>query len=559
MKHFYSVLFFSLLFTLLLKAQDGMGIWTTTTTAVGPVYAIVIDPSNTDIMYTGSATSGIYKTTDAGTSWTAVNTGLLNTAVISMAISASNPQVLYAGTNYGADDGVYKSTDGGGNWTRMVTGIQETQRGIQAIAVDPTNSDVAYIAVFDGVGDSPVGLYKTTDGGNNWNAAINGIGAIKNFLAIAIDPNNPNIVYVGTSFAVATSTGPSTIYKSTDAGANWVEINSGLPTDPTDINPVRTLTISNDNTNVIIAGLFMNSADLLGGLYLSTDAGASWTRKWDGAPQLVGTLIRSAAIRPLSTQEFYVGLDNSTLTDIGVWGTTDGGNSWSSFNGGTMLNTYQVRALAFKGTIQATLYAGAATSGAGVYEYTFEPIPVEFTAFTANVNGNDVVLNWSTATETNNAGFSVERKGSGGSWTTLGFITGHGNSTIVNHYSFVDRNVAYGKYTYRLKQMDYDGTSKYSNEVDAEVLAVSTFALMQNYPNPFNPSTNIKYQIPSDEFVTLKVYDVLGREVTTLVNQKQEKGEHTIHFDASNLNSGVYFYSVTAGAFKDTKKMILTK
>ncbi len=560
MKQFYSFLFLILLITISLKAQeDGLLVWTTTTTSVGPVYAMAIDPSNSDIMYTGSSTSGVYKTTDAGVTWNPVNTGLLDIAVLSLAISPSNPQVLYAGTNYGANDGVYKSTDGGGSWTRMVTGIQETQRGIQAIVVDPTNPNVVYIAVFDGVTDSPVGLYKTTDGGNNWNASVNGIGAIKNFLSLAINPADPNIVYAGSSFSIATSTGPSTIYKSTDAGANWVESNNGLPTDPTDINPVRTMSISNDDPNILIAGLFVNSADLLGGLYVTTDGGASWVRKWDGAPQVVGTLLRSSAIKPGTPQEFYVGLDIATLTDIGVWGTTDGGDTWASFNGGTMLNTYNIRALIFKGTTQPTLYAGAGTSGTGVFEYTFEPIPVEFTSFTANVSENSVTLNWSTATETNNSGFSVERKGSDGNWQTMGFINGSGNSTVINHYSFTDQNVTYGKYTYRLKQIDYNGSSTYSSEVNVEVLPINTFTLSQNYPNPFNPSTIIKYSIPSDQFVTLKIYDVLGREAETLVNEAQVRGEYTISFNASRLSSGIYYYSITAGSYRETRKMILVK
>ncbi len=560
MKRFYSSLFFLVLFTLSLKAQDGLGIWTTVTTSVGPVFAIAIDPSNTDIMYTGSATSGIYKTTDGGGTWNPSNNGLLNTAVLALGISASNPQVLYAGTNFGTNDGVYKSTDGGGSWTRMVTGIQESAKGIQAIAVDPLNSNTAYIAVFDGVTDSPVGLYKTTDGGTNWNPLTNGIGAVKNFLALAVDPVNPDNVYAGTSFAVATSLGPSTIYKSTDAGASWTEINNGLPTDPAEINPVRTISISPDNPNIVIAGLFMNTADLLGGLYVTTNGGGTWARKWDGAPSAVGYLLRSTIIKPGAPLEFYVGLDNSsTQTNIGVWGTTDGGDTWTSFNGGTMMDTYQIRALAFKGTIQTTLYAGAATNGAGVYEYTFEPVPVEFTSFTANANGNNVTLNWSTATETNNSGFSVERKGIEGSWQTLGFINGRGNSTVINRYSFTDQNVGYGHYTYRLKQIDYDGSFSFSSEVSIEILAVASFSLYQNYPNPFNPATMIKYSLPSEEFVTLKIYDVLGREAAVLVNEKQGTGEHMIAFNASQLPSGIYFYTLSAGTNKETRKMILAK
>ena len=559
MSRLYSSLFFLLLFTFFLKAQDGLGIWTTTTTGVGPVYAIAINPSNTDIMYTASSTLGVYKSTDAGATWNSANTGLLNIAVLSLAISASDPQVLYAGTNFGTNDGVYKTTDGGGSWTRIVTGIQESAKGIQAIAVDPTNSAVAYIAVFDGVTDSPVGLYKTTDGGNNWNGLTNGIGAIKNFLAVAVDPVNPDNVYAGTSFFVATSLGPSTIYKSTDAGASWTEVNNGLPTDPSEINPVRTINISPDNPDIVIAGFFMNTADLLGGLYVTTDGGGTWARKWDGAPATVGVLLRACIIKPGAPLEFYVGLDNASLTDIGVWGTTDGGDTWASFNGGTMLNTYQIRALAFKGTSQPTLYAGAATNGAGVYEYTFEPVPVEFISFTANANGSYVTLDWSTATETNNSGFSVERKGTDGNWQTLGFVNGRGNSTVINHYSFLDQNVANGNYTYRLKQVDYNGTYTFSSEISIEILAANTFMLHQNYPNPFNPTTLIKYSLPSDEYVTLKVFDVLGREAAILVNEKQGVGEHMVVFNAAQLSSGIYFYTLTAGTYKETRKMIIAK
>ncbi len=560
MKKFYFILSFLFVSTFLLKAQDGLSIWTTTTTAVGPVYAMAIDPSNSDIMYTGSSTLGVYKTTDAGATWNAANTGLLNTAVLSLAISASNPQVIYAGTNSGTNDGVYKSTDGGGNWTRLINGIQETSRGIQAIAVDPTNPDVAYIAVFDGLSDSPVGLYKTTDGGTNWNPSINGIGAIKNFLSIAISPSDPNVIFVGTSFAVATSSGPSTIYRSTDAGANWVEVNNGLPTDPTDINPVRTLTISSADPNVVLAGLFVNSADLLGGLYVSTNAGGTWVRKWDGAPQTVGTLLRSCAIKPGSTQDFFVGLDIGTLTQIGVWATTDGGTTWSDFNGGTMLTTYQIRALQFKGTNQPTLYAGcSSTPGSGVYEYTFPAVPVELTSFTASVDGNSVLLKWSTATETNNRGFNIERSSGTGNWATINFVPGNGTTTETSNYNYVDNTVSTGKYTYRLKQIDFDGSSQYSPEVNADVVYANSFTLSQNYPNPFNPSTTINYTLPSNNYVTLKIFNVLGEEVATLVNEYKGQGSHSVQFNASRLNSGVYYYTITAGSFHQTKKMMLLK
>ncbi len=121
------------------------------------------------------------------------------------------------------------------------------------------------------------------------------------------------------------------------------------------------------------------------------------------------------------------------------------------------------------------------------------------------------------------------------------------------------QEVSDGKYTYRLKQIDFDGSFQYSSEVEVEVSAPLEFSLEQNYPNPFNPSTTIRYSIPISEFVTLKIYDVLGNEVATLVNEVKPAGSDEIEFDASHLSSGIYIYKLQWGIFVETKKMILMK
>jgi photosystem II stability/assembly factor-like uncharacterized protein len=265
-----------------------------------------------------------------------MNNGIQLIQVQTLAISKNNPQYLLAGTATGTGAGVYRTTDGGANWTQVNNGITETI-GVQALMIHPDNPNIAWVCIFDGVADAVNGLYKTTDGGTNWFPIINGIGTIKNFLALAMSPTDPNTIYLGSSFSVATSTGPSVIYKSTDGGSNWVLSSNGLPTDPTEINPVRTLNVSTANPNVVTAGLFMNTATLLGGFYVSTDAGANWVRKHNGLPSLTGLLIRSAAIRPLFDNQFYVGLDGGGGVNIGVWATTDGGDNWFDFNGGTVL------------------------------------------------------------------------------------------------------------------------------------------------------------------------------------------------------------------------------
>jgi len=191
-------------------------------------------------------------------------------------------------------------------------------------------------------------------------------------------------------------------------------------------------------------------------------------------------------------------------------------------------------------------------------------IPVELTSFSASVNEMDVTLNWITATEINNMGFEVQRSSNGSDYTRVAFVEGHGTIAETQNYTYSDKNLNVGAYTYRLKQIDFDGTSELSDLVEVEIIAPAVFALEQNYPNPFNPSTKIKFSLAADSRVSLTVFDVLGQKVMTLVNGNLSAGSHNISFNASNLNSGVYFYRIDAvgvdGAnFTSVKKMILTK
>src|SRR5690606_8606734 len=164
--------------------------------------------------------------------------------------------------------------------------------------------------------------------------------------------------------------------------------------------------------------------------------------------------------------------------------------------------------------------------------------------------------------ETNNSGFQIERS-NGEEFEVIGFVAGFGTTTEVKSYSFADQNLVSGKYSYRLKQIDYDGTFEYSNTVEVEII-VKEFSLEQNYPNPFNPSTSIKFSLSVDSKVSLKVFNVLGQEVATLINGQMAAGSHSATFDATKFNSGVYFYRIDASGldgqkFTSTKKMILTK
>jgi hypothetical protein len=189
-----------------------------------------------------------------------------------------------------------------------------------------------------------------------------------------------------------------------------------------------------------------------------------------------------------------------------------------------------------------------------------DEIPVELKSFTAKVSGQNITLFWSTATETNNQGFSIERKSTvDNDWVTLAFIDGTGTTTEQTDYSFTDRLKKIGSYSYRLKQADFDGTFTYSNIILIDAVKPDKFALSQNYPNPFNPSTTISFAIPELAKVNLVIYNSLGENIAELVNTTLEAGYHQVNFDASNFPSGVYFYKIHAGNFMQTRKMLLVK
>jgi 3',5'-cyclic AMP phosphodiesterase CpdA len=186
-------------------------------------------------------------------------------------------------------------------------------------------------------------------------------------------------------------------------------------------------------------------------------------------------------------------------------------------------------------------------------------VPVELTSFAASLNGSDVTLRWSTATETNNKGFEIETKSGSGAWTSLGFVSGKGTTAVTSNYSFVNRPSVTGSIYYRLKQIDLDGSSTYSNAVEINNVVPAKFALSQNYPNPFNPSTSIAFSINQKSQVKLKITGILGNEIAELKNEVLEPGAYTVNFDASKLSSGVYFYSLITNSGSITKKMTLTK
>ena len=191
-------------------------------------------------------------------------------------------------------------------------------------------------------------------------------------------------------------------------------------------------------------------------------------------------------------------------------------------------------------------------------------LPVELNSFVSSVSGNNVLLNWTTSSEENNSGFGIERSNVIGQtsdeWNKISFLQGHGTTTTPNNYEFSDRNLNSGKYKYRLKQTDFNGNFKYYDLENVVVIgSPEKFELSQNYPNPFNPATHLGFGISNLGFVSLKVFDVLGNEVKTLVNEIKPSGYYEVQFDGSGLPSGIYYYKLEAGSFSQVRKMMLVK
>ena len=368
-------------------------------------------------------------------------------------------------------------------------------------------------------------LLKTFDGGETWRILNPTDHVIQNMYFLNRD----------TGWVAG---GEGTILKTIDGGKSWTY---------QQFNGAQYGTLSSiffvDNQNGWACG---SGLDIYGGVILKTsDGGESWKLQHSGD----NLFIYSVCFTDVNT--------GWAVGDMGImFSTIDGGLSWIEEGSGTLSD---LNAVSLLGNNE-----GWVIGNDGVV-LKYEPdsaVPVELTNFTSEINNNGVELKWSTTTEINNKGFEVERKILN-TWIAIGFIGGKGTTTNFTEYNFVDelRNIEVGsKIYYRLKQIDFDGAYTYSKELVANYnSSVSEYSLNQNYPNPFNPSTNINYSLLENQQVTLKVYDILGNEVATLVNEAKQPGKYSVNFNASNLASGTYIYCLTAGSFSQVKKMILIK
>jgi hypothetical protein len=311
-------------------------------------------------------------------------------------------------------------------------------------------------------------------------------------------------------------------------------------------------------------------------IFQSNNAGGSppselmlyYDPNFNGLSQILSCPINSSTIYENTVSwkqyaEYYLG----TGPLIGVAVTYDGGATstslWETQITGNILA--EERSVSF--TPQSNTYQLIFYLNGNVYNINLWDIddvqvdyvvPVELVSFSGNFNEESVELNWSTSTETNNRGFEIQRSNDG-EFETIAFVEGFGTTTEFHTYAYTDQNVDAGKFSYRLKQLDFDGTFEYSNVIEVEVPLLRDFTLDQNFPNPFNPSTTITFSLPEATEVSLTIYNTLGQRVAELVNTKLEAGRYSYEWNASNVTTGMYIYELRTSNFVSVKKMVLLK
>ncbi|MCH8035283.1 MAG: T9SS type A sorting domain-containing protein [Bacteroidetes bacterium] len=553
-----------------------------------------------DLIYYSGGDGGVHKTSDitaTTVSWTSLNTGYNTSQFYSISLAPeSDSDTLMGGTQ---DNGTWLGTSSGlSSWTSVESGDgtivevaptaddkiytayqigglrRRTRAGtfladftpssalnqlfVNPLVLDPNNSSLMYYA--GGTTSTNTGIWrcnpKTATASSGWTSLSSTIISSDQVSAVGISTTtSTDVLYYGTKSGVVKRVDGA----NSGSSPTVTDVSTGLPS-----GYVNCLAVDPTNSDYVIA-VFSNYSMV--SLWYSTNGGSSWTDVEGNLSGATGPSVRWATIFYVSgTSHYFLG------TSIGVYftNTLNGGSTvWTQEAVSSVGNTVTVM-LDWRDN-DGTL--AAATHGKGVYTTLItSPLPVELSSFSGIFQNGKVKLLWKTETEVNNYGFEILRFAQNNvhsepdlsgeeSWEKIGFVEGHGNSNSPKSYEFVDKNVLYGKHYYRLKQIDNDGSFEYSDVVEVDVPTLQDYVILeQNYPNPFNPETKIRFVVNDNTHVSLKIFDAVGTEIAEIFNNIVETGKtYEINFDGSQLSSGVYYYSLTAGNHKQIRKMLLLK
>jgi photosystem II stability/assembly factor-like uncharacterized protein len=507
MKNYYSIHFSAILFLILLtslsSAQTG---WYNQVSGTNQgLFGIHFSDINNGVVV---GTSGIIlRTSNGGNTWVQQNSG---TDAVLFDVSFVD---LNNGYNTGLLGTILKTTDGGETWISQTSGVTTA---LFSIFFTDINNGTA-------VGHFGT-ILRTTNGGTTW---VQQSGGTTTGLRSVFFTDINNGYIVGDN---------GLVLRTTNGGNDWSALFTGIQVN------LQGVSFTDINTGTVVGGSNLTGSQI----FRTTDGGLSW-------------ILQYSILSEVLTDVHFT--DSQSGTAVGWNGsilrTTDGGTTWVEQNSNSpsflssvfFVNSDIGFTVGDSGTILATIDGG---------------IPVELISFNAFSENNNVTLQWITGSEINNSGFEVERNqksedGIRTEWEKISFINGKGTTSESQTYSFTDKGLVPGYYLYRLKQIDYNGSYEYSEVLEVEMELPDEISLSQNYPNPFNPTTTITFSLPKSINIKLQVYNLLGEMITELFNGFKEAGTHTVEFNATEFNSGLYFYRIEAEGFDQSKKMILIK
>jgi|GEM_PF-1373307 len=489
-----------------------------------------------NILWASGYNGVVLKTHNGGSTW--IQSTLTDTAYHNISIDAIDSLTAWVtGTKDNKIEAkIWKTTDGGITWKEQWYG--SPAYGNSILMLDSLNG----IAFFDYAGPAVEWLLLTTsDGGTTWNKVPQTNMPQVDSINVELGLENSLVNFGDKVWFSSYSQKEARIYISTDKGLNWSK-SGPLLRDALE----RSLYLAPVSELNLVA---LGGSGLPG---FSYDGGITWTFP---RTHSIGIFATAITCIPNTSTLIAVGLSGKSMIS------KDYGVNW------TRLETTPEAADLHSVEALSETKTWSAGSAGYINMWTGQALPVELLSFTAKSIGRKVHLEWKTGSEINNKGFEVERRSGSEIWIPVSFQKGTGTTSDISKYAFTDdvSNLKETSFSYRLKQINYDGSYEYSAEQVINISAPLEFIVNQNYPNPFNPSTNIEYGIPYESNVRVLVYDALGQMVTELADQVQAAGFHEVNWNAGNASTGIYFYIIKAlplnGAkeFTSIRKMMLVK